>query len=710
MPGFPFTDNQPVQELKTEDPKKVVDFVDKCVAESNAHRNKFGILTGSYLRDADKCDQLYQGILYTERQKRKYECKPDDYAYYVDFDATLMRQFDYQENVKSVDEGETHTQKEALDSLSMTRLLKYCHKRNNSDEKEEDMLRFRGIHGNGIYEFQPSEEDGLPWPGHDTFHPKYFGISPGATDVSDAFYCFKKIPVPVSELKLAFPEFAEYIKPDPEISSNDGSGKTNDGSLVEHIFSALNGAKIMGNFTSDVYLNERPGNLTWLTKFYFRDAQTHTIQSEEALDAWIESNPGFGGQYFKQKAKEGYLRKLSEEMFNGGIEVKKYPFGRRIITCNKLKLEDVSNPYPWFPYVNVKCYRRPKEAWSKGVIHKIREPIQNKQLLLAGGAANIDQRNRPAYTGTGNPKLAEMKKIPIEANSFTYLGQVGAKIEAIPVPPVVSQDVVTYAEMRRRDAEMSAGLESSLGGVNQSGTYSGVQYEKQLEQAMGKVAPRYRELTRGRQKIGEMYLWFIQNYMTDERKLDFLTEGEERSYIAINQLQSVDGQPTITNDVTKGKYNYFIEIGINRPRTTAERSRQAQEAAEIMQPFAPLLAVKLKLNAMDFPGKYEMIEKFEIAVKTKEEQMAAQQQQQVQMAKAKMLQDQNKTERELDIKEVEAGAKVQEAGSWIMSNILDALNKQGYQVPLDVMNPILAEMGLAAKKTTQSVMGDKVGE
>jgi hypothetical protein len=711
MPGFPFSDNQPVELVKSEDPKKVLEFVNKCISESNKHRNKFAILTGSYDRDTDKCDQLYQGLLYSERQKRKYECKPDDYAYYVDFNATLLRQFDYQETVKAVDEGESHTPEEALDSLSMTRLLKYCHKRNLSDEKEEDMLRFMGTHGNGIYEFQPQEVDGLAWPGHDTFHPKYFGISPGASDVDDAFFCFKRIPVPVAELKLAFKEHASQIQADKEISADDSTNRTNDGSAVDHVFSAIgNGARILANMASGDYLSEPPGNLAWLTKFYFRDAQIIKITTEEELDAWMEMNPAFGGDYFRQKARDGYLRKLTESMMEGGIEVKKFPFGRRIMTVNKIILEDVANPYPWSPFVNVKCYRRPKEAWAKGIVHKVREPIQNKQMLMAGAAANSDYRLRASYTATGNPSLANLKKIPMEPNTLTYLGQVGSKIEAVPVPPVAPQDIVNLSEVRRRDAEMTAGLESSLGGVNQTGTYSGVQYEKQLEQAIGKVAPRYRELTRGRQKIGEMYLWFIQNYMTDERKLDFLTQGEERALIQINQLKSVDGNPTVMNDVTKGKYNYFIEIGINRPRTTAERSRQAQEAAEIMQPFAPLLAVDLKLRSMDFPGKYELLEKFKAAVKTKEEQMAAQQQMQMQMEQKKLAIQANKNERELDVREIEAGAKAQEANSWQLMNLVKGLHDSGYEVPVDVLNAVLREVGLTANKMTQQIAGDKPGE
>lgn len=703
MPGFQFTDNQPVVSLPTEDPVKVVDYIEKCTIESEKNRNRFAIMTGSWLQDADKCEQLFYGILYTERQKMKYECKPDEYAYYVRFNAQLLTQFDFKEHVKTVDDGETVNPKEQLDAISMSRVLQYCQKRNNTNEKEEDELLFVGIHGNGIEKFQPSvDEDGRPWPGHETFNPRYFGISPGATSVEDCVWCFYRRPVSVHELKEAYPDQAENIKADPSISI-DAQSPTTDGTGFNVTFSAIgNGAKVLGDFVQDIFSGETRGQQAYLTEFYFRDPAVIEIGSEDELKEWINSNAGFGGEQFRNKSFQEYSMKLANALENGEkLTVKKYPFGRRIMTACKLKLEDIPNPYPWFPFIMTKCYRRPKEAWAKGIIHTIREPIQNKQMIMAGCAANTDYRQRSAYFATGSPQLQQIKKIPTGPNELMYLGPQGSKIEAIPVPPIVTQDSITLAENRRRDAEMTSGLESVLGGVNQTGTYSGVQFEKQADLAMGKVAPRYRELTRTRQKRGEWYLWFIQNYMTDERRLEFLTEAEGQRYMVLNQMASDAGAPVIQNDVTKGKFHYFIEIGINRPMSKQERSRQTQEAAEIMAPFAPLLAAQMKLEAMDMPGKYELLDKFKKALESKQEQEMRMQQTQMKMAQDKQALEANKIERELDVKEVQAGAQVQESMAWV----LQGLSKAGIQVPPEV----IAELGFVAKDVTAQTAETEVG-
>lgn len=711
MPGYQFTDNQNVEAPASEDPKVIVSFVEKCIAESNLNRNRFAPLTGSYLQDADKCDQLYHGHLYSKRQKKEYECKPDSYAYYVDFNALLLMAFDYKEEVRSIDDGDKSSQSQALDALSMSRIIQYCNKKNRTPEKEEDMLRFSGIHGNGVDEFQPyTDEDGRSWPGYDTFHPKYFGISAGATDVDDAFFVYKRIPVPVAELKQAFPDFSEQIKPDPEISLDTADSDTSTG--FSAIFSGIGqGVRVGSDNMRDGAMQQHAGKNAWLTKLYFRDPTRIKISTEEDLDGWINSNSAFGGKIAKLKVRENYLRKMASEVLNGGMDVKKYPFGRRISVACKLRLEDVANPYPWFPYSITKCYRKPKEAWAKGVIHKIREPIQNMQMILAGSAANTDYRQRASYVVTGPSTLEnKLKKVPMLPNSVTYIGPVGSKLEAVPVPTLGPQDAISLAEIRRRDAEMTGGLESVLGGVNPAGVYSGLQFEKTLEQARGKVKPRYQELSRTRQRRGEWFLWFIQNFMTDERKLEFMTETEGNIFMTINKMVMDGNQVQYENDVTRGKFHYTIDIGLNLPMTVQERMKQAQEAAELMMPFAPALATEMKLRAMDMPGKYEIIQKFKEAVKSKEEEQARAMQNQMLMQKEQMDLQKNKMERELDVKEVEAGAKVQEAGSWVLSNFMDALGKHGFAVPKEVMESIAQEMGIAALETSEKVSGDAHGE
>lgn len=708
MPSYQFSSNQPVQEVK-DDPEKLVKFVSNCVQESERNRNRFALMTGSWKQDADKCDELYNGNLYKNHKGQPHECKPDDYAYYVDFDSALLRQFSWKAQIRSVDDGENQDPKQALDAISWTRLLEECFRRNDYDDIEEDMLLLRGCHGIGVYEFQPYEEDGLPWPCHETFHPKYFGISPGASNPKNAFYCFRREPVPLAELKAKFPNKAKELKGDPDItieSQNPGQETTGMSTYFPNIAS---GIQVVGDYVSELFSQDNKVYQAWLTKFYFRDPKTIFIESDEQLKEWMDFNPGFGAEQFKKKTYQAYSMRITNE---GKIEVKKYPFGRLLLIANKTLLLDVPNPYYKIPFIVTKCYRRPKELWAKGTIHKIREPIKNKMLVDSGCAKHAVTRLDPPYYATGNgPNIQKLTKIPAKNNTVTFLGTVG-EVKPFPSSLIAPKDVLDLATYRRNQAETTAGLEAVLGGVNQTGTYSGQQFEKQLEQAMGKVAPRYRELVKTRHELGEFYFWFIRNYMTDERKFDFMTPGEEQEYkqIIINQMVMKESVPTTMNDVTQGNFQYYIEIGLNKPMTKAESARQIDLAAQKVHEVDPLLALQITLENMDFPGKFEIVKKFKESVAKMGEKQARETAQKFALEKMKLDLAKNEKERKLDIEEVKAGAAVQESVSWVLSNLLTGLQKAGFTIPEPVLNSVLQELNLTAQKTGQGIVGDAEGE
>jgi hypothetical protein len=703
-----FSSNQPVQEVK-ENPTDLVRFVSNCVQESERNRNRFALFTGSWKQDADKCDELYNGQLYKNHGGQPHECKPDDYAYYVDFDCTLLRQFSWKAQIRSVDNGENQDAKQSLDAISWTRLLEECFRRSNYDDTEKDMLILRGCHGIGIYEFQPIEEEGLPWPSHETFHPKYFGISPGASNPSNAFYCFRREPVPLAELKAKFPNKAKELKGDPDITIENTNGSQDKSGMSTYFPNISNGVTVLGDYISELFSSDNKVYQTWLTKFYFRDPQTIFIEDEAKLKEWMDFNPGFGAEQFKKKTFQSYAMKLQNE---GKLEVKKYPFGRLLLTANKTLLMDVPNPYYKIPFIPTKCYRRAKETWAKGVIHKVREPIKNKMLVDSGCAKHVTTRLDPPYYATGNgPNIQKLSKIPAKNNTVTYLGTTG-EVKAFPSQLVLPSDVLNLANYRKNQAETTAGLEAVLGGVNQTGTYSGQQFEKQLEQALGKVAPRYLELVNSRNELGEFYFWFIRNYMTDERKFDFMTAGEEQEYkqIIINQMRMVGDTAQITNDVTQGNFQYYIEIGLNKPLTKAESARQVDLAAERIAPFDPQLAVKIQLENMDFPGKYEILKQFKESVAAMGVKQANENAQKLMIEKAKLAAQQNKDERTLDVAEVEATSKLQESNSWQLTNLLTGLKNAGFEIPVNVLNQILMEVGIVAQKATQEVQGDAPGQ
>jgi hypothetical protein len=658
-------------------------------------------MTSSYLQDAAKCKDLYEGRLYSKRKKKAHECKEDEYRYYVDFDVSQAKQFDFIERVKETDQSDESNQDQAnaLDVISMQRLIKYCMKLSDSEDKEEDHLRFRGIYGNGLYKFQPKEYEGKNWPGHEVIDTRFFGISPGATDIKDAVYCFYKRPVPTSELKESFPAFADQIMPDPDVSFNGDPSTDNDNIRIGMDFGSQF-VMAVGSGLKDLFAGGGAKyKQTKLTEFYYKDPAKKVMKTPEEIVAWVDENPGFGSKENADKAKQDHIALLA----NGPVEDLKYPFGRVLLICNNLKLDDYANPYPWFPFVNTKCYRRPKEFWSKGIIHVIREPVQNSQLIMSGCAASVDYRLRPVYytSGANATQIQDMKRVPTDPNTLVHLGnQIGAKIDTLPVPPLLPSDVKALSDYRINKAEKTAGLDSTLAGHNQTGTYSGVQYEKQLDQATQALVLRFKELNKGREALGEMYLWFCQNWVTDERRIALLSPGEQSIYMTLNQTKYENGTPSTINDVSKGRYKFYIEAGVNKPTSKAERASQMQAIGELLKPFDPVLATELQLKVFDMPGMAEIIQRATVSFQKYQQNQDFQAQVNQRLAQQKLEMEQDIKLRDVKVKETKAGADTLTA----VGNVVAALAKSGIQVdPKLIMDAITVGQADTSMVTQGSV-------
>ncbi len=177
-----FTNNQAVDPaFSTEDSAELLRLIRDCVSSSESFRNKYAVLTGSWVQDATKYESLYDGHLYTEREKFGYECKEDIYRDAVDFNASLLTQYDSVESIREFGEE--------LNSISadlMSRVMEYSDQLNETKSKDEDTLKIAGQMGVGIQKFKPFQHDGKWWAGSEVVDPRQFGISPGASSIRDA--------------------------------------------------------------------------------------------------------------------------------------------------------------------------------------------------------------------------------------------------------------------------------------------------------------------------------------------------------------------------------------------------------------------------------------------------------------------------------------------------------------------------------------------
>lgn len=678
MPSFQldnFTDNQAVNPaISTDNDKKLLALINDCVATSEQYRNGFAVMTDSWAQDATKYESLYNGKLYDKRQKLSYECKEDIYRDLVDFNASLLTQFDFKEYIRQIG-----NENNSIPADMFTRFLQYADKLNDARSKEEDMLKLSGQMGVGIYKFKPFECEGYWWPGVEVIDPRQFGISPGAATVKDAVYCYWSRPVPTSELKQKFPDSANNIIPDAEVSEMPGKPSGERGTIsVQYL--ATGGVQNMMNMFSG--LNRSAKLQTMLTEFYYKDPEIMEIKDQDSLMKWIAMNPGFGSKKFADEAMKQYEMKLAE----GPIKVKKYPFGRMILSTRDCVLSDNANPYYRFPFFGTKCYSRPKTFWAKGVCEVVREPVQNYHLLMASLAMNLDYGLRPAYQEMGaRSGEAKTKVITTQPNS---LMSTSGEIKPIPTGAIAPAGVIEVSEIRRRNWENTSGLSSTLGGVNPVGNYSSVQLEKLMEGAIGKVAPRLRERNRTLEDLGDMKLWFCQNYCTDEREVYFLTEDEIEE-IRVNQYTVENESPVIKNDISTGRYKYYVDVDVKRPVSQAARQQQYEAVAKIFAQFSPIAAARLQLESMDFPGKHEVIKLFEKEIAAKQQQDNALKQQQVAVQQQQAADAKSIQERKLDIEEIKAGASSEESVAWIVAN----LAKAGVPIPPEVMAQLKAIAG-----------------
>jgi len=671
-----FTDNQAVDPaISDASDKDLLKLISQSISTSDIYRNQFAIMSDSWAQDAGKYEALYNGKLYDKRQKMSYECKEDIYRDLVDFNSTLLNQYEYSEFIQQIGE-----QPYSISADLFGKFLEYADNLDDAQQKEEDCTKLSGQMGVGIYKFKPFQCEGYWWPGVEVVDPRQVFISPGASSFKDAVFCGWKRPVPTSELKAKFPDKAKAIKPDASISDADYKSQGNGGGIISVQY--LNGIQ---NFANNVVgmFDKSPKLQTMLTEFYYMDPQTQEITSDAALMVWVASNPGFGTAKFSQCVIDAYRKQMSDSMNSGTkLTVKKYPFGRMILSTNDLVLNDVANPYYRFPFFEQKCFARPKAFWAKGVCEVVREPVQNYHLLMASLAMNLDYNLRPVYQeislrGDAGGKL---KQIATQPNSIM---QTNGEIKPIATGPIAPAGVLEVAGIRKQNWENTSGLNSVLGGVNPTGNYSSLQLENLKDGALGKVTPRLRQKNRCLKQLGEMKLWFVQNFCCDEREIYFMDKDQMEEAV-VNRYTVDGGKPVTQNDVTIGKYKYVIDIDVKKPVSQATRAAQYADIAKIFAQISPVESFRLQLQAMDIPGKEQIIARFEAAVQQKTQMEAQQKQAQIQVQQQQIASNHANMERKLDIEEIKAGASVQEAVAWIIVN----MQKAGLGVTPEVMSEL----------------------
>lgn len=687
MPGFPtenLTDNQAVDpSISTANEKQLLRLISDCSFSSDIFRNRYANMTSSWIEDATKYESLYDGKLYDKRQKLSYECKEDIYRDLVDFNSSLLSQFDYKEDIRKIGD-----EINSIPANLFMRFIEYAEQEDDCASKEEDANKISGQMGVAFFKFKPYQCEGYWWPGEEVVDPRQVFISPGARSVKDAVFLGWKRPVPTSELKQNYPDKAELILPDAEVSDMISKPLGSNGTIsVQYL--ATGGLQSMKEMYSSLF-TKTPKLQTMVTEFYYMDPEVMEIGSSQELMVWIANNPGFGTEKYNQSVVQSYQVQLGNA---GGkpIKVKKYPFGRMILATKNCVLSDIPNPYYRIPFFEQKCFSRPRNIWAKGVCEVVREPVQNYHLMGASLSMNLDYNLRPTFQET-NVRDGKTKQISMQPNSCV---STAGEIKPIGGLPIAPQGVMDVLGMRKSGWENTSGLSSTLGGVNPTGNYSSLQLDKLMDGALGKVAPRLREKNRCKQQRGEMKLWFCQNYCTDEREIYFMDNGELQS-ATVNNYTVENNSPVTQNDVSVGKYKYILEVDIKQPATQQARQAQYQNIAKIFAPFAPIEAARIQLESMSLPGKQQMINRFEKAIMSKQEQEQANNMRQFQIQQMQIQQQADAQKEKNEIERIKAGASAEESASWVITN----LTKAGIKLTPEFMQ----QLSVTASAMTHEVL------
>lgn len=264
-------------------------------------------------------------------------------------------------------------------AMIMTQLLRSKWDRDQFSQIVAEAIVDACIYGVAISE-QPWEQDthqGLGDFDFRTVDPLYFYPDPRARDVNDSFGkgVITAIPTDLAEVKRKYPDKAHLLKAD---------------------LSDIDMAKTAKQDMDDYRIRSATDNLTLVEGE--RPADVNQPDQILVITAWLKDD-AIIEEKIQQSDKSG--KKIS-----GYRTRKKYPNGRKIVTANKVLLEDDENPYldGEFPFCRLIDHILPREFWGEGEVDNLKGPQQIINKLMSYAMDVIELMGNPVWknpTGSG---------------------------------------------------------------------------------------------------------------------------------------------------------------------------------------------------------------------------------------------------------------------------------------------------------------------
>lgn len=250
------------------------------------------------------------------------------------------------------------------------------------------------------------------------------------------------------------------------------------------------------------------------------------------------------------------------------------------IAVNGLILSHRKNPFNHnrFPFVKFIDYGVTNIFWGLGEVQQIEKPqdsinMRRGQIIdilrLTANPPFIKSHN----SGISNKTIPNVPGIMLTVNA-------GAEARWMQTPQV-NEGLFRLNEMDKREIEEITGISEITQGRRPKGITAAQAIEAVSEAGQTRIRPKIRNMEDSLTELGELLLSNIQQFYTDEKQIRLA--GKTKEFISINVPKvGENGEVTLDNDLSVGKYDVKIGVGSLTDVTKATKYETMKELKQLL--------------------------------------------------------------------------------------------------------------------------------
>lgn len=408
---------------------------------------------------------------------------------------------------------------------------------------------------------------------YESVDPFYCFPDPEARDVNKdcGSFVYAK-PIEVSRIKKAYPDQAEFIKPD--------------------LMDLVKGSKT--DFST--FRFRSPVD----QKVYLEGSQTmDLLDKEKALLLTCYLSPEFCEEEYEEEEKHEVDETTGEERLEY-VQVAKYPNGRKIVTCNGVLLEDGPNPYddgliPFQRYVN---YLLPREFWGISEVEQLAGPQRMFNKIFSFALDVLTLMGNPIWVvdteaGIDTENLTNRPGLVVEKNKDGD----ARREQGVQLQPYVmdlANQISSWIDSVSGSQDVTRGVQPT--GVTAASAISALQ-----ESANTRIRQKSRNMDGYLQQVGSAWLSRLFQYRTAPEIFRLTNkQGAEKYFrMHVEPMQAEDGtdgkrvtyQPYLENGQidpdqqkiyeTRAKFDVRVSTGSQLPFNKAEKEQKLTKLFEL---------------------------------------------------------------------------------------------------------------------------------